>query len=55
VLNKLNWFGFFVVLFVCAAGATANKNVTNFKEWLFLMLIIGLPSSILFLIVGREE
>lgn len=54
-IKKLNWYGFSIVFLLCAAGATANKNVNSFLEWTMLMLIIGLPMSIVVLIIGREK
>jgi len=55
MLKRLNWFGFSIVFLCSMMAATANNSVTNFQQWLFLVVVFGLPASIFFLIVGREE
>jgi hypothetical protein len=53
--RSLNWFGFWVVLLISMAGACSNENVSSFLDWLFLVLIIGVPSACFFLFMGRQE
>lgn len=53
--KSLNWFGAIIVFVLCALGAISNKNVTNFMEWAFLILIVGLPFSIIILFIGRDK
>ena len=53
-LKKLNWFGFSIIMLLSMIGAATNKNVDNFMEWLFLVLIFGLPFGLIFLFVGKK-
>lgn len=53
-IKKLNWSGFVIVFLLCSLGAIINENVSNIQEWLVLMILIGLPISILVLFLGRE-
>ena len=54
-LKKLNWYGFFILLLLTMASAAANKNVSNVTEWLFLVVIFGVPASLLFLFIGKKD
>jgi len=53
-LKKLNWFGFSIIMLLSMMGAALNKTVDNFEEWMFLVLIFGLPFSLFFLFVGKK-
>jgi cytochrome c oxidase subunit IV len=54
-LKKLNWYGFVVVMLICMAGAPINKCIHSIIEWLFLVVIIGIPFLLLFLFIGKED
>lgn len=53
-LKKLNWLAFGLVLLISMGGALSNPNVDSFNGWLGIQLVIGLPFSILFLILTKE-
>lgn len=54
-LKKLNWGGFLFVMILSMIGALLNENMNSIEQWLFLILVFGLPSALFFLIVGREK
>jgi len=53
--RKWNWGAFIFIFTICALGACSNKNVNSLYEWSCLMLFFGVPFSLLFAFLGREE
>lgn len=53
-IKRLNWFGASIVFFTCCAGAASNTNVNSIIEWAFLVIIFGIPFSLMFLFLGIE-
>ena len=54
-LKKWNWSSFFVIILLCAIGATGNKSVDNFIEGLLLTLMFGVPLGLLFAWMASED
>lgn len=52
-LKCLNWKGFLIVLLLCMTGALVNENVTNFSEWLVIVILFGFPISICVLFIDK--
>lgn len=53
-IKRLNWFGFGVVMFACAAGAAARTQDATLFQSFMVFLVLGLPLSTLFLFIGME-
>ena len=53
-LKRLNWFGFGVVMFTCAAGAAARTQDATLFQSFMVFLVLGLPLSTIFLFIGME-
>lgn len=52
-LKCLNWKGFLIVLLLCMIGALVNENVTNFSEWLLIVILFGIPISMCVLFIDK--
>lgn len=53
-VNSLNWEGFLFMIILCALGLGSNESVTSIGIWALMMLILGLPLSLLVLIGFRK-
>lgn len=53
-LKSLNWSAAFFLFFFCGLGAMSRKN-EDIQTSLMVWLVFGVPFSILFLFVGREN
>lgn len=53
--KKLNWAGFLIILCFVSIASLSNKSMSTFHEWLMFELIVGLPISLLFLFIGKEN
>ena len=53
-LKRLNWYGAVLVFFVCGAAAFSRDQDPSLLVSFYVWMIFGIPSSLLFLFVGRE-
>jgi hypothetical protein len=54
-LSKLNWSGFIFMLLLCMIGVTGNDNVSSIQQWLFMVVVFGIPISCFFLFAGKDD
>jgi hypothetical protein len=53
--RRWNWSSFLFVMVLCGLGLATNKSVDSLTEWAFGTAVIGIPVSLLFAYIGRED
>lgn len=54
-LKKWNWSGGGFIFLLVAIGLCSNKSVHNYTEWLYGTIIFGIPLTLIFAFISREE
>jgi FtsH-binding integral membrane protein len=53
-INRLNWFGFFVIFLMCGGGAFSREQDPTLFHSFLIWMILGLPISLIFLFIGMK-
>ncbi len=54
-MSRLNWWGFCLILGLCALGAASNEHIVTPLQWSGVMLFFGLPVAVFFLLEGGDH